>query len=151
VIRIVKTYLSIDNGSTVSETAERLMDLAEAHIRNAGYGHFSFCDLAAEIGIKSTSVHHHFPTKATMAAAVARRYGDRFLAAVARRPNESAGDAISVYRLAFREALSRPGLTSGIGTLLNFLLLAERSGFWGSAAADRRTPGSWLRRGQPRP
>jgi hypothetical protein len=25
-------------------------------------------------------VHHHFPTKATMTAAVARRYGDRFLA-----------------------------------------------------------------------
>ena len=92
------------------------MDLAEAHIRNAGYGRFSFRDLAAEIGIKSASVHHHFPTKATMAAAVARRYGDRFLAAVARRPNESAGDAISVYLLAFREALSRPGLTSGIGT-----------------------------------
>jgi TetR/AcrR family transcriptional repressor of nem operon len=116
VIRVVKTYLSVDRRSTVSETAERLMDLAEAHIRNAGYGRFSFRDLAAEIGIKSASVHHHFPTKATMAAAVARRYGDRFLAAVARRPNESAGDAISVYRLAFREALSRPGLTSGIGT-----------------------------------
>ena len=100
----------------VSETAGRLMVLAEAHIRNAGYGGFSFRDLAAEIGIKSASAHHHFPTKATMAAAVARRYGDRFLAAVARRPNESAGDAISVYRLAFRKALSRPGLTSGIGT-----------------------------------
>jgi hypothetical protein len=51
-------------------------------------------------------------------AAAARRYGDHFLAVVARRPNESAGDAISVYRLAFREALSRPGLTSGIGTEL---------------------------------
>ena len=48
----------------MSETAERLMDLAEAHIRNAGYGGFSFRDLAAEIGIKSASVHHHFPTKA---------------------------------------------------------------------------------------
>ena len=100
----------------MSETAERLMVLAEAHIGNAGYGGFSFRELAAEIGIKSASVHHHFPTKATMAAALARRYGDRLLAAVARRPNESAGDAISVYRLAFREALSRPGLTSGIGT-----------------------------------
>ena len=98
----------------MSETAERLMVLAEAHIGNAGYGGFSFRELAAEIGIKSASVHHHFPTKATMAAALARRYGDRLLAAVARRPNESAGDAISVYRLAFRKALSRPRLTSGL-------------------------------------
>jgi hypothetical protein len=31
------------------------MDLAEDHIRNAGYGGFSFRDLAAEIGIKSAS------------------------------------------------------------------------------------------------
>jgi len=29
------------------------MDLAEDHIRSAGYGGFSFRDLAAEIGIKS--------------------------------------------------------------------------------------------------
>src|ERR1700733_10309808 len=64
-------------GLAVNETAERLMDLAESHMRNAGYGGFSFRDLAAEIGIKSASVHHHFPTKATMAAAVARRYADR--------------------------------------------------------------------------
>jgi TetR/AcrR family transcriptional repressor of nem operon len=49
----------------VNETAERLMDLAEAHIRCTGYGGFSFRDPAGEIGIKSASVHHHFPTKAT--------------------------------------------------------------------------------------
>src|SRR6478752_8675700 len=38
------------------------MDLAESHMRVAGYAGFSFRDLAAEIGIKSASVHHHFPT-----------------------------------------------------------------------------------------
>ena len=54
----------------MNETAERLMDLAEARIREAGYRGFSFRDLAAEIGIKSASVHHHFPTKAGMAGCV---------------------------------------------------------------------------------
>jgi TetR/AcrR family transcriptional repressor of nem operon len=82
------------------------MDLAEAHIRNAGYAGFSFRALAAEIGIKSASVHHHFPTKATMAAAVARRYADRFFSAVARR-NETADDAIAAYRSTFKAALDR--------------------------------------------
>src|ERR1700729_4569965 len=101
----------------VNETAEKLMDLAESHMRNAGYGSFSFRDLAAEIGIKSASVHHHFPTKATMAAAVARRYGDRFLAAVAGQPNESAEDAIAAYRSAFREALDRDGRMCLCGVL----------------------------------
>src|SRR5246127_1071813 len=101
----------------LSETAERLMDLAEAHIRNAGYGGFSFRDLAAEIGIKSASVHHHFPTKAKMAAAVARRYGDRFLASVARQSNESAEDAIAAYRSAFRAAFDRDGRMCLCGVL----------------------------------
>jgi TetR/AcrR family transcriptional repressor of nem operon len=101
----------------VKETAERLMDLAEAHIRNAGYGGFSFRALATEIGITSASVHHHFPTKATMAAAVARRYADRFFALVARRPNEAADDAIAVYRSAFKATLGRDGLMCLFGVL----------------------------------
>src|SRR6266851_2873660 len=112
--------LSIDrqrSADAVNEAAERLMDLAESHIRNAGYGGFSFRDLAAEIGIKSASVHHHFPTKATMAAAVARRYADRFLAAVVHQPNETAEEAIAMYRSAFRTALDRDGRMCLCGVL----------------------------------
>jgi TetR/AcrR family transcriptional repressor of nem operon len=101
----------------MGETAERLMDLAEVHIRNAGYGGFSFRDLAAEIGIKSASVHHHFPTKATMAAAVARRYADRFYSAVERRPNETSDEAIAAYRSTFKIALDRDGLMCLFGVL----------------------------------
>jgi TetR/AcrR family transcriptional regulator, transcriptional repressor for nem operon len=52
-----------------------------------------------------------------MATAVARRYGDRFLAAVAAQPNESAEDAIGAYRLAFREALDRDGRMCLCGAL----------------------------------
>ncbi len=101
----------------MNETAERLMDLAEGHIRNAGYGGFSFRDLAAAIGIKSASVHHHFPTKATMTAAVVRRYGDRFLAAIAPSPNETPADATATYQAAFRAALDRDGLMCLCGVL----------------------------------
>ena len=91
----------------MNETAERRMDLAEARIRDAGYGGFSFRELAAAIGIKSASVHHHFPTKAVMAAAVARRYTERFLEAVAARAGESGDEAVAAYRTAFRTALDR--------------------------------------------
>jgi TetR/AcrR family transcriptional repressor of nem operon len=93
------------------------MDLAEGHIRNAGYGGFSFRDLAAAVGIKSASVHHHFPTKATMATAVVRRYGDRFFAAVAPLPDETPADAVATYRSAFRAALERDGLMCLCGVL----------------------------------
>jgi TetR/AcrR family transcriptional repressor of nem operon len=115
----VNLYLSIDRerDEAVNETAERLMDLAEAHTRRAGYGGFSFRDLAAEIGIKSASVHHYFPTKASMAAAVARRYADRFFAAVARRPSETAEDVVATYRSTFKAALDQDGLMCLFGVL----------------------------------
>lgn len=107
----------------MGETAERLMDLAEARIREAGYRGFSFRELAAEIGIKSASVHHHFPTKAGMAAAVARRYGDRFFEVVAARPHETGDDVIAIYRSAFRCSIERDG-----GMCLNGILGAEAGG-----------------------
>jgi TetR/AcrR family transcriptional regulator, transcriptional repressor for nem operon len=86
-------------------------------MRNAGYGGFSFRDLAAEIGIKSASVHHHFPTKATMATAVARRYADRFFATVARSSDVTADEAIAAYRSAFKAALDRDGMMCLFGVL----------------------------------
>ena len=52
-----------------------------------------------------------------MAAAVARRYGDRFLASVAPQPNESAEDVITANRLAFRAALDRDGRMCLCGVL----------------------------------
>ena len=39
-----------------------------------GYNGFSFRDVAADVGIKSASIHYHFPTKAELAAAVAKDY-----------------------------------------------------------------------------
>jgi len=107
----------------VSETAEKLMDLAEERMREAGYHGFSFRELAAKIGIKSASVHHHFPTKADMAAAVARRYLERFLENVAPRPGESGEDVIAVYRSAFRRSIEQDG-----GMCLSGMLGAESGG-----------------------
>jgi TetR/AcrR family transcriptional regulator, transcriptional repressor for nem operon len=79
----------------VNRTTHRLMDLAEIRIRDAGYGGFSFRNLAADAGIKSASVHNHFPTKALMTAAVARRSADRFFARVVAQAGETPDDAIA--------------------------------------------------------
>lgn len=58
--------------------AIEILDAAERFARRTGYNGFSFRDVAAEIGIKSASVHYHFPTKGDLGAALARRYSDRF-------------------------------------------------------------------------
>jgi TetR/AcrR family transcriptional repressor of nem operon len=39
-----------------------------------GYTGLNFRDIAAEVGIKAPSIYHHFPTKADLGAAVAKRY-----------------------------------------------------------------------------
>lgn len=62
-----------------TNTAERIMDVAEAGMRTGGYNSVSYRDIAAEIGIKSASVHYHFPQKQDLGVAVVRRYKERFI------------------------------------------------------------------------
>jgi TetR/AcrR family transcriptional regulator, transcriptional repressor for nem operon len=97
-----------------SGTADEIMDAAERRIREAGYNGFSFRDLAADVGVKSASVHHHFPTKPALAAAVARRYADRFLGAVEGERGEA---LVGAWRAAFRRALREDGRMCLCGVL----------------------------------
>ena len=46
-----------------SSTTERIIAAAETRMRDAGFHGVSFRDIASDVGIKSASVHHHFPTK----------------------------------------------------------------------------------------
>lgn len=39
-----------------------------------GYSAFSYADISATVGIKKPSIHHHFPTKAALVAAVLRAH-----------------------------------------------------------------------------
>jgi len=66
----------------MNATAERLLERAEETIRTHGYSGLSFRTLADEVGIKSASVHYHFPTKTHLGVAVASRYQQRFAQAL---------------------------------------------------------------------
>lgn len=58
----------------MSDTRETILALARAKAQAHGYNGLNFRDLAEDVGIKSASVYYHFPTKADLGAAVARRY-----------------------------------------------------------------------------
>jgi len=91
--------------------AAEIIDRAEHYIRSVGYNGFSFRDIAEDAGIKSASVHYHFPTKEQLAAAVARRYSDRFFAALGALgdPAVSPEAQIDRFVVVFREALRDDG------------------------------------------
>lgn len=55
-----------------------ILDVAETHIRRGGFNAVSFRDIATEVGIKSSSVHYHFPHKYDLGRAVMQRYAERF-------------------------------------------------------------------------
>lgn len=59
--------------STIS-TSEKILDTAQSLIVTGGYNGFSYADIAAAIGIRKASIHHHFPTKAELVSALVDRY-----------------------------------------------------------------------------
>lgn len=56
------------------DTKTALLDSAERAARTRGFDGFSYADLAQDVGIRKASIHHHFPTKATLSVELMRRY-----------------------------------------------------------------------------
>lgn len=83
----------------MTDTRATLLSNAESLIRTRGYAGFSYADVSAMAGITKASIHHHFPTKEALAAAVidayALRYGEALEEIEARHLN--ALDRIAAY------------------------------------------------------
>ncbi len=77
---------------------------AQAH----GYGGLNFRDLAEDVGIKAASIYYHFPSKADLAAAVAKRYWEDSAVVLDKLLKESPDpvQALSRYPETFRWALA---------------------------------------------
>ena len=57
-----------------TDSRERILAAAKQVAQARGYGGLNFRDLAEDVGIKAASIYHHFPSKADLGAAVAKRY-----------------------------------------------------------------------------
>ncbi len=62
------------------DTKERIMAAARLTVQDRGYSGLSFRELAKDVGIKSASIHHYFPTKGDLGGALADRYTSDFAA-----------------------------------------------------------------------
>lgn len=97
---------------TPTGKAAEILDAAELRMRRGGYDAVSFRDLAADVGIKSASVHYHFPQKTDLGRAVVERYVERIMTALGEPddPRESAEDRLSRLCDLYRTAAVEPGL-----------------------------------------
>jgi TetR/AcrR family transcriptional regulator, transcriptional repressor for nem operon len=57
-----------------SSSKEAILAAAKRTAQAHGYSGLNFRDIAKDVGIKSASIYYHFPSKADLGAAVARRY-----------------------------------------------------------------------------
>jgi TetR/AcrR family transcriptional repressor of nem operon len=57
-----------------ASSKEAILAAAKRTAMAHGYSGLNFRDLADEVGIKAPSLYHHFPSKADLGAAVAKRY-----------------------------------------------------------------------------
>jgi TetR/AcrR family transcriptional repressor of nem operon len=85
----------------MSDMKVAIMDAAERRIQQGGFGGFSFREIAADVGIKSSSVHYHFPTKDELAAAVIRRWAE-YTSELIDKELEKDPDPVRVWTKAFR-------------------------------------------------
>jgi TetR/AcrR family transcriptional repressor of nem operon len=60
-----------------SETADKILDLAETLIQTRGCSAFSYQDIADALAIRKASIHYHFESKTDLVTAVIDRYTAR--------------------------------------------------------------------------
>ncbi|MED1792106.1 TetR/AcrR family transcriptional regulator [Brevibacillus nitrificans] len=61
-------------------TAEMILDTAQSIVQEFGFNGFSYAHIAEKVGIRTASIHYHFPNKEDLGEALIARYHRRFIA-----------------------------------------------------------------------
>lgn len=105
------------------DTREAILAIARSMVQSNGYSALSFRDIAAAVGVKSASVHYHFPSKGDLGSELARRYAAEMEAYLAEVLADS-GD-VATFMAKYVEVF-RKALVNG-----------NRMCMWGMMAAER--------------
>ena len=96
-----------DSFKPATSKSEEILSVAQDLVQTKGYNGFSYRDIAATIGIKSASIHYHFPTKGDLGRNVTAQYRNAFAQAlqVLLASTDSARERIEGYAALFRATL----------------------------------------------
>lgn len=102
------------------DTRQQILDIGERLLLERGYAGFSYRDIAEAVGIRKASIHHHFPAKEDLGAAIVERARERLF----ERRGPVADDAEGIRRqfdnfLRFFEKLAVQGDRLCIGGRLS--------------------------------
>jgi TetR/AcrR family transcriptional regulator, transcriptional repressor for nem operon len=61
-----------------ADTKSKILDLGETLLLKKGFNGFSYADIAASMGIKTSSIHYHFPGKSDLGFGIIQRARQRF-------------------------------------------------------------------------
>ena len=92
---------------TTSDTARRILDIAERLLQTRGFNGFSYADIAAALSVTKASLHYHFPTKAKLGSRLIARYEKDFLGALGEidRTSDDAHQKLARYARIYADAL----------------------------------------------
>ncbi|HVB96431.1 MAG TPA: TetR/AcrR family transcriptional regulator [Chloroflexota bacterium] len=105
-----------------ANTTERILESAYELMQTRGYNAFSYADVAERVGIRTASIHYHFPAKADLAREVCARYRSALVEALATIDRELADPADRLHRFV---ALQGGGIDRRPPMCLCALLAAE--------------------------
>jgi len=72
-----------------SNSREAILEAASRRAQLHGYNGLNFREVAKDVGIKSASIYYHFPSKADLGGAVAKRYWENAKAGLEKELAES--------------------------------------------------------------
>ena len=107
---------------TKTDMREAVLAAARATVQARGYTALSFRELAKEVGIKSASVHYHFPTKGDLGVALAKRYTEEGAAYLEEVLATAPGPHVCFDRYV---AIFRAALANGNRMCLSGIMSAE--------------------------
>ncbi|MCB9034912.1 MAG: TetR/AcrR family transcriptional regulator [Chitinophagales bacterium] len=105
------------------DTKEQIIAIANNLIIANGYNAFSYHDIAKTLGIKTSSIHYHFPTKSNLGIAVIQNHQYIFHQTIMKTKEESALKKLNKLFAYYKQLITTQkvcivgALTSDINTL----------------------------------
>lgn len=111
-----------------SDTASRILDLAQRLVQERGFNAISFRDLAAGMEIKTASVHYHYPSKADLGVALMERYLEQFRTMTLEQETalDGATERLDAFLGAYRATADRGAICLCGSLAADLLTLPER-------------------------